>query len=52
MAVAPHVLLNHVDQDPLQAGRATVGPGAPASRSRPPSASACATREWERAGFR
>jgi hypothetical protein len=29
MAVVPRVLLDHVAQDPSQAGRATVGPGAP-----------------------
>jgi hypothetical protein len=41
MAVAPRVFPDHVAPDPSQAGCATVGPGAPASRSRPPSASAC-----------
>src|SRR3990172_3959936 len=29
MAVVPRVLLDHVDQDPSQAGCPTVGPGAP-----------------------
>jgi hypothetical protein len=52
MAVVPRVLLDHVAQDPSQAGRPTVGQVRRASRSRPPSASACATRERERAGFR
>jgi hypothetical protein len=50
MAVVPRVLLDHVVQDPSQAGARPSGQVRRASRSRPPSASACATRE--RAGFR
>jgi hypothetical protein len=56
MAVMPRVLLDQVDQNPSQAGRLAVGPGAPgrsgqvrrASRSRPPSACASTTRVRER----
>jgi hypothetical protein len=51
MAVAPRVLPDHVAQDPSQAGRATVGPGAPGQPLQAAVGPAtCATRE--RAGFR
>ena len=35
MAVVAGVLLDHVDRDPSQAGRATVGPGAPGQPLQP-----------------
>jgi len=42
MTVMPAVLLDHVDQDPWQARRATVRPGAPRELPRSPFASASA----------